>query len=280
MQLDLSADVGVDRSSSASRIPGKKTPPSSARRSRRRGAAGLLAWGLLPAVLVGALSRAGASHAYASPPFLVLAFWAAVYDFERRGGGVGGEAPRLAFGLGLGVLFAHLGWVLLHPSVVRADPRILLELRGFSSLFLPLGVLALAPWRGDRRRYLAAGVGCLALGLAVARLGCVLAGCCRGAPTDTLFAVAGRFPTRWLEWAGLLALALATDRLPRRWVAPVTLIGYGALRLALEPLRAADPAAPTLFAPAWLAAGWLLIGSAWVLRQGIPRLAPPTGKPP
>lgn len=238
--------------------------------------AGLLAWGLLPALLVGALSRAGGSHAYASPPLLVLAFWAAVYDFERRGGADGGEAPRLAFGLGLGVLFAHLGWLLLHPSVVRADPHILLEVRGFSSLFLPLGVLALVPWRGDRTRYLAAGVGCLALGLAVARLGCILAGCCRGAPTHVLWAVAGRFPTRWLEWAGLLVLAVVSDRLSWRWVAPITLAGYGALRLALGPLRAADPAGPTLFAPAWLAAGWLLLGSAWALRQGIPRLAPST----
>lgn len=260
------------RTSTAARIR-----PAWAGRVGLTRAAHALGWGAVSALLVMLLSRGAWIHGYGSPPFLVLAFWAAVFDFQRRGGGAGNDALRLAIGLALGALLAHLGWALLHPALIAADPDLLLEVRGFSSLFLPLGVPALAvPGQGDRTRFLAPAVGCLALGLAVARLGCILAGCCLGAPTHAFWAVSGRHPTRWLEWAGLLAICLTSYGLPRSLVAPITLAGYGALRLALAPLREADPAGPALFASSWLAAGWLLLGGGWALRRRIRRLAPPT----
>lgn len=243
--------------------------PAFSRIGPLRADAGTLVWIFLPPLLVPVLLHAPWRTALGAAPLLVLAFWAAVYDFLRREGSHGDHGFRLALGLGLGVLFAHLGWMLIHPRLVASDPHLLLEARGFSSYFLPLGVLTTAPRRGDRLLYLARAVGCLALGLAVARLGCIVAGCCRGAPTYAFFAVGGRYPTRWLEWAGLVGLCLGSRRLPLRLVAPLTLAGYGALRLTLAPLREADPAGPDLLAPAWLAAVWLLFGSGWALRESI-----------
>jgi len=49
-------------------------------------------------------------------------------------------------------------------------------------------------------------------------------------------------------------VALASER-----VAPVFLIGFGALRLLLEPLRAPGSFTPAL-SPAWLAGAWLGLG--------------------
>lgn len=270
----------MSREASHVRTPCVAAPQAgSARRLRWPAGADVLAWALLPALLVLVLWRGSQREAVGSPPFLVLAFWAALADFEQRGGGRGNDGVRLALGLGLGAILAHLGWCVLHPSSVAASPRLLFAFRGFSGLFLPLGVLALAPWRGDRMRYLAPAVGCLALGLAVARLGCISAGCCRGAPTRALWAIGGRHPTRWLEWAGLASLCLVTRQLRPGLVAPLTLAGYGALRLALAPMRAADAAGPVLFAPSWVSAAWLLAGAGWALRQGIRRLAPPPRTP-
>jgi len=82
----------------------------------------------------------------------------------------------------------------------------------------------------------------IAIGIAVGRVGCFLEGCCRGTPTDLPWAVDGRHPAQLYESLGALTLAgvVALARRRRRVPGEAFLafgIGYGVLRLALEPLR-------------------------------------------
>jgi phosphatidylglycerol:prolipoprotein diacylglycerol transferase len=107
----------------------------------------------------------------------------------------------------------------------------------------------------------------LPLGHALTRVGCHLAGCCWGAPTDLPWAVRysdplaaaplgqALHPVQLLEAGWLLALGLACNlRYPhRRWDGEVTLWwlgGYAAGRFALESLRGDE--ARGLFLPQWL----------------------------
>lgn len=232
------------------------------------------------------------------------AFWTALLGFAGRGAGVpGAEASssnvarelgasigawRLVLGLALGAVFAHGLWALLHLPEVAAHPRVLLSPAvGYTVLAVPLGPLATAPWRAPAARrdaWLAAALGALPFALAVARLGCLAAGCCHGVPTGLPWGIRLEgappvHPTRLYEIAGLVALGLAVRRAPRAWVAPAVLAGFGVLRLAVEPWRAAPPlGAPWL--PVWVpAAGWVLVAfplSPRPLLPSRPRLAEET----
>ena len=204
--------------------------------------------------------------AHLHPPFardagsiaLVSAFWMAIFDYLRRGGSAE-SGPRLVASLALAAAAAHLGWALLHLEEVMADPRALWNpVGGQSVLFAPLGVLALAPrGRAARERYLAPALGSLPGAFAVARLGCLARGCCHGVTGEF-----GVHPTPLYEIAGLLCLAGWTRRLPAAWVAPVTLSGFGALRVLTEPYRAPPPLGEPLIPPTALGLGWVAIGSA------------------
>jgi hypothetical protein len=189
---------------------------------------------------------------------LAGAFWAAILEYLGRGGAVE-TGLRFVAGLAAAGLLTHLGWALLYLDAVLSHPALLADpFVGQSVLFAPLGILLLAPGRSSARsRYLSAGLGSLPLGFAVARLGCMAAGCCHG--------IAGAHaldPAPLGDIAGLLALGALTRRLPDALVGPATLSGFGALRLALEPLRAPPPLGPPVVAPSVLAIGWILIGSA------------------
>lgn len=150
------------------------------------------------------------------------AFWVALGDFCRRERDPALRRRALA-GLVAGAAAAHAGWWLLHLDVRLAFAQ------GASLLFVPFGVLAAAPRRGDprRARHLHASFAGLPLAIALARVGCVLRGCCPG--------VAGT------EVAGLLALFALSRALPGACTAPCVTAGIGALRLLLEPLRARAP---------------------------------------
>ncbi len=100
----------------------------------------------------------------------------------------------------------------------------------------------------------------LPLGIALGRVGCFLEGCCRGTPTSLPWAVGGRHPAQLYESIGALLLAgfVALARRHRRVPGEAFLafgVGYGALRLALEPLRGNHvPAALGLTIHQWIAA--------------------------
>jgi hypothetical protein len=164
----------------------------------------------------------------------------------------------------LGAALAHAGWLLLHAPIVwpalRARPGLLLDPSlGFCMLFLPLGPLLL-----ERS---ASAFASLPLALAVAKLGCLAAKCCRGTPTLAPWAVAGLHPTVLYEIAGLLALQGVVSRAEARWAAPLVLGGLGALRLLVEPLRAAPPLGAPVITPAAIAAAWLVLAAALAGRR-------------
>jgi hypothetical protein len=189
---------------------------------------------------------------------LCAGFWSVVLAFRCRARRRSDRA-RLVAGLALGALLAHLGWALLHPGVVAADPLLLADpSRGHAVLFVPLGiVLAALPRhaRARRARFLAESLRALLPGLALARIGCLAAGCCAGAVAH--------------EAALLLAVAWLLRRVPPGLGPGLALGGLGAARLLVEPWRTPAPLEPVL--PAWLlAAGWLSTGlwlvAAWASR--------------
>jgi hypothetical protein len=189
------------------------------------------------------------------------AFWMAIFVYLRRGG-TAESGTRFVIGLALAGGAAHLGWAFLHLDEVMAHPRALLNPAvGHSVLFAPLGILALAPGRrAARQRYLAAALGSLPQAFAVARLGCLACGCCQG--TSAVF---GADATLLCEIAGLLALDGLTRRLSAAWVGPVTLSGFGTLRLLTEPFRAPAPLGEPLIPPTALGIGWIAVGAAMAL---------------
>jgi hypothetical protein len=185
------------------------------------------------------------------------AFWSVVFGFAARGHGRA-AGLRLLAGLAAGALLAHLGWALLHPGLVVAEPGLLADVgRGHAVLFVPFGLLLAAPRRrrpAERTRFLAAALPALLPGLAVARLGCLAAGCCGGRG-----AVAS-------EALLLLAVGGLLPRLRPARRAGLALGGIGAARLLVEPWRTPAPFAPLV--PVWLlAAGWLAAGLSLLVRR-------------
>ena len=202
---------------------------------------------------------------------LSAAFWVALGGYLRREP-EGDHALRMIVGLALGGALAHLGWAALYADRIWTQPDALLAPGGFSVLFVPLGPLAVAPWRAsraERDRFLAAAFASLPLALATARIGCLVAGCCGGIPTDLPWGVrlAGdpiaRHPTALYDIAGLLALNRTACRLPREHVPSAVLVGLGLLRLAIDPLRALPPLGLPLVSASWIAGLWVGVG-AWI----------------
>jgi prolipoprotein diacylglyceryltransferase len=197
-----------------------------------------------------------------------LAFWVALQRAKREPGGRA-HAARVAAGLALGALLAHLGWAALHAEALRDAPAAWLDpTRGYCVLFVPWGILALRPRAGPgRRTYLDASLGALPLAFAIARLGCLAAGCCAGAATDLPWAVGGAHPTPLYDAAACAALQLVCGKLPRGARGGGALAGLGLVRLALEPLRAAPPLGEPALEPAWLAALLVAFGALLSLRD-------------
>jgi hypothetical protein len=167
------------------------------------------------------------------------AFWAAVAFYGPRSPG----CPRFAAGLALGALAAQLAW--FWPP--RADP-------GASLLLLPAGLLV-----ADRS---AQAFAALPLPIALARLGCLAAGCCGAEHSVPLPAV---------EAACFGALQLGLRRVASAAVPGVFLAAFGAIRLLESPWRAAGPSRSLAvgLACAWLALGVVLA----CLSRGAPGVA-------
>jgi len=230
-----------------------------------------ISWGLVAAVAVFSL-RSGTPL---PPGVAALLAWGAGLWVGLLAFGESGAAPasgRFCAALALGGLAAHLGWCALLPLHAAARPSLLWAPVGFSGVFVPLGALAAAPRGAGRPSFLAAAVPALLVGLALARLGCLLAGCCPGAPSSLAWALGGRHPVRWLEVLGLLGLARIAGSLPQGQAAPLALGGFGLLRLLLLPLREVAGGAVARLSVGVLDAAWFGTGLLWLFRS---RLASP-----
>jgi hypothetical protein len=197
----------------------------------------------------------------------VVGFWVALARFGLMRG------SRFIFGLGLGGVFARAGWGLLHLPDLAQSPGLLFQsASGFTILFFPLGPLWLAPpgHREDARVSYWAGLGrSLPLGFAVARLGCIFSGCCGGWESESGW----RHPAPLYEMLGWLCLGLLLERRPDREVLALFFMGFGGLRLLVEPFRAPPPLGATAFpvesfALLWLLAGVLLIREKYATSSG------------
>lgn len=83
----------------------------------------------------------------------------------------------------------------------------------------------------------------LVFGHAIGRIGCFLAGCCFGKPTEFFWGVHiydhDRHPTQLLEALGLLLIGtlIVRKKIPTTAAATFYLVSYGGLRLVIEVLR-------------------------------------------
>ncbi len=128
-------------------------------------------------------------------------------------------------------------------------------------------MLPLAREHAVRQRQLAVSLAPLPWALGVARLGCLAAGCCLGAPSDSSLSDMERHPVALYECGALLALGAAVRRLPPARRAPAVLAAFGGVRLVLEPLRAPPLLGEPLVPVELLAALWVAIGVVLALRS-------------
>jgi phosphatidylglycerol:prolipoprotein diacylglycerol transferase len=229
-----------------------------------------------PELLV--LPWGGSINAYGTLILLggLLAMPGVWWDAKQRG--IGAGAPLsfvvdfylvLVFGAAIGGRVLH---VLTMPAPYLEHPSRLFDVANTGFVFFGSLIFIVLGWIWLARRYgLAFGTICdigatwMALGHAFGRLGCLMAGCCWGAPTDAatgisfppeavVFMVDGAprdaggtvplHPTQLYETIGLLAIfvALLSFRwrrgIERQWrQASRYAIGYGLLRASTEILR-------------------------------------------
>lgn len=177
----------------------------------------------------------------------------------------------------------------LFDRIAGASSGPILPLRGLAFFGGLLGaissVLILAPLLGVRLlRVLDAGAPAIALGHAIGRVGCGVAGCCFGRRVDAhgIWHHIGfsRVPTQWLESAslGALAFVLARTKVRRDGDAiAIYFAAYGVLRLLLETLRddvrGRLPGLPAVLSPSqWISVA--LIAAACVLASTRTRREP------
>ena len=173
---------------------------------------------------------------------LCTAFWTAMFLYDRQSPDRG--HGRFAISLLLGGILAHLGWVLLHLHVRAAHPEAWVDVpMGLSVLFVPLGPLLLARGKAEFRS--------LPLALAVARLGCLASGCCHGPQGE---------PVPLWDIAAWVVLHGVLSWVPGPRVVPGFLVGFGAIRLATEPLRAPPPLGEPMIPVYAIAMGWVVLG--------------------
>lgn len=185
------------------------------------------------------MTRAGLAAAA-----LCAAFWTALWLYR-------GQRPlRFVAALALGALLARAGWALLSLPALGSPAALLDPGAGLCALFFPLGPLLLARE--------AAAFTALPLALAVARLGCLAAGCCHGPAGG---------PLPLAEIAAMALLHRAAACLPPRQVMPAVLGGLGLARLGLEPWRGPSPLGAPLVPPAALATAWLALGAVLAVRS-------------
>ena len=194
--------------------------------------------------------------------FPAAAFWWAVLSFG------GPSKIRFWMGLALGGVLARLLWAGLHfPLWFEAPWSLIDRTGGFCVLALPLGPFLLAPCRSTSaaaRSYRAHAARALIPALALARMGCVWLGCCGG----RVEIHGWTHPVALYEAVFWLGLACVMPRIPDRQAPGLWLFAFGAVRLLLEPLRAAPPLGPPELRVGWIALAWLSMGLVMLVFDG------------
>lgn len=175
------------------------------------------------------------------------AFWLALRLEARR---PAASPARFALALLLGAVLARAGHALLWGRPQHG----LAAGEAVSVLFVPLGLLLVGSGPGT--------FASLPLPLAVARLGCLAAGCCRGASGEWLPLYEAAF---LVALHGALArgtLAAAPERFA--WT-------FGGLRLAEAPWRPGVETAPLggFVTPEAVALGWIAVGSVLAAHRSV-----------
>ncbi|MCS6846028.1 MAG: prolipoprotein diacylglyceryl transferase [Caldilineales bacterium] len=224
--------------------------------------------------------------------FLLLAFWLGLWLAARRGPRYGVDGDHL-YNAGFaallsGIAAARLGHVAAFFEVYRTDPLQVFSLSPAALLPIPgLVGAGLGAWWYVRRHRLAvaavadAAAPGLLLAAAVAGVGAFLAGRTVGTVTALPWGVAlpaapdlRRHPTALYEAVAALvwlAVVLAAERRGERWpgrTAWLSLFGYAALRLFLEPLRAGGVLLPGGWRAAQVVTWCALALSGWRLGRG------------
>jgi hypothetical protein len=183
---------------------------------------------------------------------LQLAAWSAAFWLALRlhARSRATSPARFALALLLGAVLARAGHALLWSRPQHG----LAAGEAVSVLFVPLGLLLIGAGPGA--------FASLPLPLAVARLGCLAAGCCRGACGERLPLYEAAF---LVALHGVLArgtLAAAPERFA--WA-------FGGLRLAQSPWRPRVETAPLggFATPEAVALGWIAIGAVLAARRSV-----------
>lgn len=196
----------------------------------------------------------GAAAEHTQLFFQFAAFWWAVWSFQ------GPHSFRFLMGLALGAGCARLGWAALHASAWFEAPRSVLEAGGgFTLLAVPLGPLLLTPRRGAPQSGLAfraATARALTPAFALSRLGCWGVGCCTGTPLSE----AATHPVALYEVIGWLCLSAFLRSASACHVPGLWLVGFGALRVLLEPFRTLPPLGEPEIDVVWIAVAWMGAG--------------------
>jgi hypothetical protein len=192
--------------------------------------------------------------------FLLGAFWVALGTFARR---EARDGWRFIACLLLAAALAHGAWCGLRFDLVVEHPDLLLQpAAGFSTLPVPL-----AAWTVPRRSR-AQALSSILAGLAFAKLGCAVTGCCA---FDAREATGPGL--QCLEAAGLLAVHCVGrhPKLSAELQLAAMLTGFGVVRLVSALLRELPLASVEATAPALVCAAYLIAGIAW----GLTRLVKP-----
>ena len=171
-----------------------------------------------------------------------------------------------------GVLGCKVLYVLQNLAEVRTHGLTAGGFSFFGAVFLiPPLMAAFGLALGLRpARSLDAAAPCVALMIAMMRVGCFLNGCCGGWVTGWGF----RWPTQAMESVGdfaILSWLLTVEDRGGRGLYPRFLVSYGAMRFCIEFLRDTEKAYLRLSDGQWCALAAVLIG-AWALQRGRRRI--------
>ncbi|MDX6512144.1 MAG: phosphatidylglycerol---prolipoprotein diacylglyceryl transferase [Gaiellaceae bacterium] len=235
------------------------------------------------------LLRVGGRNVYAYATFLYLGLVAGVYGGAAAAASAGLDPADFTLAtlvlIGPALAGARVWFVLGNRDAFRGDwKRVAARWQGGAAMYggfligVPLSIPLLRALDLPFGAYWDAASVTLMAGMALTRVGCLLNGCCAGRATERWFGLVlpahgsvrcRRAPTQILEGASaLLLLALIVALRPHEPFAGavflLTIAGYGASRVALEPLRERGREGNRVTSLAFVAVALAALVAAWL----------------